>query len=227
MDGFDGETSVAFIDISGLKRFMEIDRRNKSNDYILSYKALDKFYKTAYKLLKKYKCLDGIFVSDCGIVFIRQMQNDNISSLLDFVKDMNSIMLKVDPNNSNDLSVMLTTSIAYGNFKFEDRIELINMDKGLFIGEAYLSAYLDSTKLNPKLKPCECRIVKESIPDNQRGAFSNWISQHQNNYILREKGKHYYYYWMLSNHDLIDKLEEDYKDARFRGIKEVVLERLD
>ena len=57
---------------------------------------------------------------------------------------------------------MLISNISYGEFKYINKIELPNMQKGNFTGNAYINAYLDSTK---RMKVCYCRIIKENIED--------------------------------------------------------------
>lgn len=63
--------------------------------------ALDTFYEAGYKVLKdqedgNYK-VERIFVSDCGILFVRgQDPIDQLVALLNAVKEINKMMLRND-----------------------------------------------------------------------------------------------------------------------------------
>ena len=59
---FSGETFVAFMDISGFKELMKQGK---------AINALDVFYEAGFDVLENSSHIEGIFVSDCGIVFAR------------------------------------------------------------------------------------------------------------------------------------------------------------
>lgn len=61
---FHGETFVAFIDISGFKELM------KNDDDAL--KALSRLYQAGYNVLQERNGVEGLFVFDCGILFVRE-----------------------------------------------------------------------------------------------------------------------------------------------------------
>ena len=207
IENYDGKTFVAFIDISGFKKLMLKEE---------GWKALDKFYNTGYNILQTLNQpdnpkIEGIFISDKGILFVRDNPNypiaDNLKSLLRVIKRINKKMTEND--------IMLTTSIAYGNFKYQERIEFSGIGKNPIYGNAYVSAYLDSKKETPKIQPGQCRIVKENLPDD----VTRTIEQNQENDIIRmiqrrdSDKKHYYYYWMRNDPSEIDKFKQDYKDT--------------
>lgn len=210
-DIFDGQTFVAFIDISGFKEMM-----NNNNNR--AWTALDTFYNAGYRELYHYgRDIGGIFVSDCGVLFWgNDLGNSSIEdkkialkSLLSSIKNINREMSFQD--------FILTTSIAYGYFRFQRRIETEYIRKNPIYGNAYLTSYLDNAKGTPKIQPGQCRIVTKDIPSD--------ILDIQ---FLRRRSsndKHYYYYWMVNNEDDINGFEEDYKDSynlKYRGMLEAL-----
>ena len=183
-----------------------------------AWKALDKLYSSGYDILQSQnrpnQQVEGIFISDCGILFVRNNQGTDIRQtnglhlLLQVIKTINQRML--------ENKIMLTTSIAYGNFKYQGRIEFPGIEKSPVYGNAYISAYSDNKDEIPKIQPGQCRIVKENIPDE----ITTAIKQSQDNDIfsmIKEKksgdSKHYYYYWMVNNPNEIKRFERNYKDA--------------
>jgi hypothetical protein len=204
---FSGKTFVAFIDISGFKIMI------KNN---LAENVLDKFYNTGYSVLMDFQSfVDGIFVSDCGILFCREgTPIEKLTKLLSVIKKINEQMLQID--------VMLTTSIAYDDFEYQERIKFTGIEKNLLFGNAYLKAYLDNENGKPKLEPGQCRIVKnDSLPSEIKDILEN--QNNHNNYqpgqdnifemIKLQRNKYYYYYWMRNNPDEISDFENQYKEA--------------
>ncbi len=123
------------------------------------------------------------------------------------IKRINEIMRKND--------FMLTTSIAYGKFKYQERIKFEGIEKNPIYGNAYVSAFIDNENGKPKIQPGQCRIVRENLPSD----ITQAIEQNQNNDIfgmIRKRGsdnKHFYYYWMVNKLVEIKRFEQDYKDA--------------
>ena len=204
---YDGMTFVAFTDISGFKSLM-----NEGNKAV---EALDYFYSIGFSTLKNQSDetlkVEGFFVSDCGVLFVRKEHNDSIEkaleAILNVLQKMNRKMLEKD--------YMLTTSIAFGNFKYEEKIEFIGIDKNPIYGNAYLAAFLDNEIGRPKLEPSQCRIIKrdlESLDLNKINVSSK----------LKERNKGYYYfYWMVDKKDEINNFEKDFKDSynlKYRGM---------
>lgn len=66
---FNGDTFVAFLDISGFKEMMKGDGAQAVN-------ALDKLNQAGYNVLQNNQNIGGIFISDCGVLFV---QNVNIN----------------------------------------------------------------------------------------------------------------------------------------------------
>jgi hypothetical protein len=197
ISNFDGNTFVAYLDISGFKEMMKDDNK--------ALNVLNHFYQTGYDVLKEQQqrseqhSVDGIFVSDCGILFVRE-QTDTMSQLkklLSVIKSINEKMLKHE--------VMLTTSIAYGYFSYQERTEFSGMEKNQVYGSTYVNAFLDNENGKPKIQPGQCRIIlKEQLPLD--------VSV-ENDPFLQEKGKYLYYYWNVQDPEDIDEFEKLYNDS--------------
>jgi len=112
INNYGGDTFVAFLDISGFKELM----RNEKE----AWKALDKLYQHGYEILRNQnnECrVDGIFISDSGVLFVRRNNrilgnSESLRSLLIKIKTINERMRESD--------FMLTTSIAYGRFRYQE-----------------------------------------------------------------------------------------------------------
>lgn len=102
---------------------------------------------------------------------------------------------------------MLTTSVAYGSFKYEDRIEFEGINKSLLGGNAYLDAYLDNGSGKPKIQPGQCRLVKKNFPADLINRIPRRLVERNGN------DKHYYYYWMVRDPDEIHRFEDEYKNT--------------
>ncbi len=177
--------------------------------------ALNRFYSCGYLQLHNQNSqnnirIDGFFMSDCGILFIRNLYNNLIqgfSLLLNTIKQINYEMLREN--------FILITSIAYGQFKYENRLEFVGIEKNPIYGNAYISAYLDTERGNPKIQPGQCRIVSKNLPIE----IINKIKQNNPsipfNIITTRKGvrKHFYFYWMVQNESQIAEFEKSYRDS--------------
>lgn len=212
LNPFDGDTFVAFIDISGFKELM---RKN------LAHKALDYFYRSGYYLLQESQQdgdgVEGLFVSDCGVLFARDTSDhrQGLLSLLKVIKSINEEML--------DNGYLLTTSVAFGHFKYTQRIEFDGIEKNPIFGQAYLSAFLDAEVCTPKLQPGLCRIVKKNLPNDILDRIGDQ-SEDLFQYILERSGdkSHMYFHWMLIDRAHAQQFEESYCDAKYFGIRQIL-----
>lgn len=198
---FKGKTFVAFLDLSGFKSMMKYENEAE--------KALNTLYNCGYDVLKnqKDKKVEGLFLSDCGILFVRDCKDMPIclESLLSIIQDINRKMLKHNYTT--------TTSIAYGGFKYQDRIEFEGIGKNQFCGKAYIDAFLDNEVGNPKIQPGQCRIIKKVLPPE-----INKIIEQSNDvfgFIHERKGdkKNYYFYWNVDSSDEIQQFERNYENT--------------
>ncbi|MHB2150312.1 hypothetical protein ACX8XP_14730 [Calditrichota bacterium LG25] len=227
LESYHGDTFVAFIDISGFKVLMK-DRKR-------AYEALNKFYQIGYYALGAKKNrnhpyrVDGIFISDCGILFSRLNGNnfqggDNIRSalhnMLNITRNIFAEMIR------NDL--LLTASIAYGKFDYEERIEFVGIEKNLMLGNAYLDAYLDNENGKPRLEPGQCRILLNAQLNDLWRQIRN-PNEYPFNLIVEKQtdDKHLYFYWMLQDRQDIERFDKKYTDTynlKYRGMITVLRE---
>lgn len=212
IQNFDGNTFVAFVDISGFKSLM-LDRVKAIN-------ALRQFYQTGFDLIQNQSAnrmkVEGFFISDCAVLFVRNgLNNHNIAleKLLNVIERLNRKMLE------NDL--MLTTSICFGYLNYEGKFEISGTEKNQIFGDAYVEAFLDNEIAKPKLKPGECRIISNNLPDGVTQALS--LSTASNR--IKPKGKYFYFYWMVNSPDGIDDFIQRYSDSynlQYRGMLEAL-----
>ncbi len=208
---YEGNTYVAFVDISGFKNMMK-DKERVAN-------VVYEFYQSGYKVLDKLRLgeeaqVQGIFVSDCGILFVNreheeideglQLKRESLNLILEVIKDINLAMIKDD--------VMLTSSIAYGSLKCTEKLEFHGISKNPFYGDAYLNAFMDNEKSQKKIHPGQCRIVKKTLPKNviRKGSISNY--EHFNLLKTSKDRNHYYFYWMLNNKSEMSKFDKSYSN---------------
>jgi len=212
---FEGLTFVAFIDICGFKQMMKDEERVKTVVY--------KFYQSGYRTLKEYKDrtdskkpqIQGIFVSDCGILYVVrehsetnediETKQDSLNQILNVIKKINRDMIIND--------VMLKTSIAYGKLNCNKKVEFRGIRKSAFYGDAYLNAFLDNEKAQIRLRPGECRIIQKDLPDN---LITNNSKRNYENFRLLNQREgyipYYYFYWMLDNRSRIEEFTSKYKN---------------
>ncbi len=211
IEPIDKDTFVAFLDISGFKELMKDEKK--------ALKALGRLYQYGYDVLQENnRRVEGLFISDCGILFVRNCQDKKICLryLLAVIKKINEKML--------EHNVMLTTSIAHGHFKYQDRLEFEGIEKNLFYGNAYLAAFLDNENGKPKIQPGQCRIVKKNLPKDVVEALEDDYNQDEFLQLVRRRNnddKHNYFYWMVENPSEIDGFEERYRGAynlKFEGM---------
>jgi hypothetical protein len=186
---YNENTFVAFTDISGFKELMKTDKE--------ALKALKLFYQSGYNVLAESPNIQGLFVSDAGVLFARDGDIETrLSDLLSVVKKINRIMLEGE--------YMLTTSITYGYFNYQGKIEFEGIEKNPIYGGAYVHAFLDNETGSPKIQPGQCRICKQNLPDLNLDQFE----------FVKDNGKkHYQFYWNVNSQNEIAEFERKYKDT--------------
>lgn len=201
IEKFDHDTFVAYTDICGFRQLMKHEKGAAI--------ALDDFYKAGYRILANQNAVarrpvEGLFLSDCAVLFSTQTVNpiEALHSLLSVVQLLNREML--------ERKYMLTTSVAYGEFSYHERLEFPGIDKRRVYGYAYVDAFLDNESGKPKLGPGQVRIRKQRLPDRVKEALLAPRSPFR---CVEETAKHFYYYWMVTSPDQIDSFKRDYSDA--------------
>jgi hypothetical protein len=188
---FNDNTFVAFTDISGFKELMKNDQN--------ALESIKHFYQSGYNILQSIENIEGFFVSDCGILFARKGSvEDKLRDILSAVEQINKEMLSEN--------YMLTTSIAYGHFNYQGKIEFQGIEKNPIYGEAYVKAFLDNETGTPRLQPGQCRVCKESLPEIDLNQFNKLIEK-------RPNSKHYNYYWNVTTELQIKDFEKQYKNS--------------
>jgi len=193
MEDFSGTCFVAFTDISGFKTMMKEGER--------AVRAIDTLYNARFNVLANTSDVNGLFISDYGILFSRNQnhnQRQQLEVLLDVVCKLNQQVLHND--------IMLTTSIAWGEFSYHNRIEFPGINKQPIYGNAYVSAFLDIEKGVPRIQPEQCRIIKHGIPME---IFSTVTQQAH----IENAKAHCYYYWMVKESENITEFKSGYQDS--------------
>ena len=152
---YTGQTFVAFSDISGFKSMMANETR--------LMRAMDALYSSGYRNLggtNRNPVVEGIFISDCGILFSRRINEPDIQALGSLLQ-----VLAVIHRDVFESAFSLTTSIAFGRFTYRGKIEFEGLEKNAIHGDAYVSAYRDNESKTRKLYPNECRICKEGLSE--------------------------------------------------------------
>ena len=213
---YDGKTFVAFLDLSGFKKMVLKNRTNAG-------KSLGNFYNTIYSVGRDYHHtrnnnrlleVDSIVVSDCAVIFPRiekfaneqnQISNNilGLQSILTYIREVNR---KLIGRNEYTNPLMTTCSIAFGDFKYENRIGLRQVEKNFFLGEAYIDAFIDSETKSPKLEPSQCRLLKKNLD------FMSNIPDNPICSLLKKQSKYYYFYWMLQPLDDQRSYERKYRE---------------
>jgi len=181
-----------------------------------AWDALDKFYRCGNETLRENnnlestKQVEGIFVSDKEVLFVRDCHDKKmcLTSLLSAIQKINKKMLEYD--------LMLTTSIAYGHFKYEKRMESGEVEKNAIYGLAYVAAFLANESAKQRTQPGQCRIVRKNLPPEINGTLKGDHNQDNILRLLKKKNgddNDYYFYWMVETPSEIDDFEEKYIDA--------------
>ena len=184
MHDFYGETFVAYSDISGFKDMMKDTQRGPA--------ALDALYSSGYHVIANQPPneppVEGLFVSDCGILFVREGG--------DVVQRLESLLLAVEQLNRRcfNRAISLTTSVAWGEFSYHQRVEIPGIEKNPIYGNAYVTAFIDNESDSPRIYPNECRIVKQNLPDAAVQIFEERHGRVGSR--SRAEDRYYYFEWM-------------------------------
>lgn len=233
VESYEGETYVAYLDISGFKELMK--NQNKAK------RALGKFYSTVYDVGSRFCSrntpgfleVNAVLFSDCAVLFSKNSKQptaddtnpiaDNIAglkSILSFIQQVNQALIL-----SRQEPIMTVCSIDYGEFKYEGRIEFTGIDKGFVIGKPFVNAFLDVEQGKPKIQPTECRLLIDNLRLN-----SNLLREPYPLSLLKSKDGHYYFYWMLPSLENARQFEEEFQDTynlKYAGMIQVVQKYVD
>jgi len=178
------------MDIKGFKAMMQDGNRAPL--------ALDAFYSAGYSVLRYLRqhptdgpLVDGFFVSDCGVLFVRG-ENEPTHIRLE---SLCRVIRKIHQQTFNR-AVQLATSIAWGEFSYSERIEFPGIGKSAFSGNAYVDAFTDNEHGEPRLYPSECRLVRKGLPQEVVAKCTHRIGPV---FERMRKAKGYFYYEWMTN----------------------------
>jgi len=229
LNNFDGDTFVAFIDISGFSKMMiESDEK--------AINALNLFYQVGFDTIKKFrsesKFIDGLFISDSGIIYYNKSKEklyqnltnvDRLLILLSSLEEIHKSMLLK--------RYLINSSVSYGYVRFTKKIETSGISKNPIYGKAYVSAYRDNESGHPKINPGECRILIDSLPKDIKNFLEN---ENENIFKINRISKkandknHLYFYWMLDDLELSVEFDTKYKriyESRYDSIIDLLDEK--
>jgi hypothetical protein len=146
LENFDGQTWVAYSDLCGTKAMYNINRN-------MAGQALDKFYTTVNSIQERLLRVGQygvsvLVVSDCAIFWIHRNGEHNrevtidpksLGILLENLKQLHCDMIASE--------YMLRSTIAYGYFKYEQRLEFRHTRKDMIFGGAYLDSFAQNDKI--------------------------------------------------------------------------------
>jgi hypothetical protein len=173
------------MDIAGFKSMMSDGQR--------ALLALDAFYNAGFVALRNQESgdakVDGFFISDCGVLFVRgedQTASVRLQSLCRVIQQIH--------RRTFDRAVQLTTSIAWGQFSYHERIEFPGIEKNPLYGNAYVTAFTDNEGGTPKLYPSECRLRRDDLPQDALDFCTRKLGHIAE--CMRETPHYFYYEWM-------------------------------
>lgn len=185
ISNYAGQTFVAFTDLLGSKSMLANEAR--------LMRAMDALYSSGYRNLQNMNCsprVEGIFISDCGILFARRDGESEYQALESLLKVLEALHRDVFES-----AFALTTSIAFGSFTYRGKIEFDGLEKNALHGHAYVEAFRDNENDRLKLYPNECRILKSTLPESMTKArIEQEIDIARGR--IREEEKHLYFEWM-------------------------------
>lgn len=201
---FHGETFVAYVDISGFKELMIHNN---------AIQALNIFYSSGYDVLLNQKVdpnikIEGVFVSDCAVLYANSKSKsiiEKLDAILIIIKKINMRMLQEN--------YMLTSSIAYGEFSYHNRIEFPGIEKNPIYGSAYVNAFLDNEKTLPKMQPGQCRILINDAVNDAIAGCENKPGEISLVKKIKGDNKHLRYYWNLETIDQVEAFENEYMNS--------------
>lgn len=129
---FDRNTWVSFSDLCGTKSMYR-----KSPDRAAA--ALSTFYNAVYETHGGSTDIAGLAVSDSAVFWVTTTGPGGLQLLLEHLKALHQSMV-------GDRYLVRST-VAYGHFKYQRRIEFPQLRKDMIIGGAYMQAFAANDKI--------------------------------------------------------------------------------
>lgn len=210
IENFEGTTWIAYMDISGFKKFM-----HENN----GLHVLNKFMDDAYQELGATQNFDGIFFSDSGVVFYRQQipkNNDEVifrvlNELLSLIRRLNTRYM-TPSSKWEDVSFLTKCCVAFGEFKFQNKEEHIHILKGPIYGRAYVKAFLSIEKNKPhKMEIGEVRIMYYNLKKEFSSKFKKNTEYDEFKHLYQFSNDHMYYSWTYRDNpnNLLNRIREE------------------
>ncbi len=176
--------------------------------------ALDRFYNTVYDLQHDENSVNSIVVSDCAIFWIDKP--DCINDLSILLEKLPSFHRRMLPD------YLIRTTVAYGHFRYQRRLEMPRIRKDMIIGGAYLDTYVN----NDRIEHGSIVIVK--LPEDTN--FRNLHLRREYKEMIKANclAKGFYeYFWSLQNKGQINSFVNERKEIQntvFQKLKELYSE---
>ena len=184
-------------------------------------KVIRRFFKIGYDITdpdfrNPEKKFQGLFISDCGVIWSQATEETEESKLTQFnvilqiVQEINKAVL--EDGLMKRQNIMLKNSVAYGEFEYIDTHKHDLIRKEMIFGDAYIRAFDDNSM---KLDPGLCRIViDKKFPDEIKTKIDGNSELDNLSSLIRKKQNKYYFFWNCHSNNEIDGFWNEYMDSK-------------
>lgn len=161
-----------------------------------AYEALDHLFESVFELQQNNnRSVKALAVSDCVIAWVgsRHGRESRLKQIIEFAEGLHIRMASH--------RYLMRTTIAWGDFEYEDRLQLHNLQKSMIWGGAYLNAYVNNKK---------ARVGSILLLNNQELGRPSTISHVCEDWKWRKSNKGWNYIWAANSPEDI---------VRFKGIR--------
>lgn len=201
---FYGKTYVVFSDLCGFKNLMKNRRR--------AYNALDCLFNSVFQIQQNNSRMRALAVSDCVIAWVSENQtNAPLNHVIEYASALHRKML--------EKKYLMTTTIAWGDFSYSDRLQLPNLSKAMFMGGAYLTAFL----ANDKASEGSIVLLNKGRENSENPSF--WADR----WRKCKSPAGWEYFWSAFNPEQIRQIIKERKKAeglKYEKLKEIYSENL-
>jgi len=194
---FDGETYVAYSDLSGFKRMQEADRDRAAQ-------ALERLCQFTREILDNRKRLLKVNVTAIGIsdCIISWASDRKLGSLISFLRQLHSQMIR--------RGYLICTTIAYGDFCCRESPPLANCHTTHLAGRAYTLAYSE----NGNFEPGMIVLLKASSLPCRSPSTWQWH--------LTKKTDSCEYFWSARHEKDVQRIERERIKARVHKYRRLI-----
>jgi hypothetical protein len=213
LENFEGQTWVAYSDLCGTKA---IYRENPNN----AAKALNRFYNEVYNLNEPASNISSLVVSDCAIFWVDRNGSYREEGMAIELQTLEQLLSRLNSLHKKMISedYLIKTTISYGHFRYQNRLEMPRIRKDMIIGGAYLDVYAKNDKVNAG----SIVLLTEQNKEYQNLILSDdWRWKNLCHKMLCGKE----YYWCANAERDIARIQEVQrirkKQERFQKLKEL------